>query len=399
MIDQSHFSIDRRALLAATLAAPLAPSAQLFAAPAGTPRLLVVFLRGAYDSCSVIAPISSSLYAETRPTLAFGKPGSGTGAALGLSAEWGLNPVLGTSLMPFWQRGELAFVPFAGTPDMSRSHFETQDTIELGLPLTASRAGASGFMNRLAAELNGVSPVAFGAQLPLIFRGKVPVSNLSPSSAGGTGDGRRDAMIARMYAADKTLGVALNNDIKVKQEVSASLANEMITSGRKAISSNDFEGNARRIGRIMRGATNLAFVDVGGWDTHVGQRSGLDFRLNELSKGLAGFADEIGPAEWRNTTVVVISEFGRTLRENGAHGTDHGHGTAFWFLGGGVKGKRIAGEQVKVTEATLNQGRDLPVLNEVRSVLGGLFKRLYGLDATRLGRIFPGAAPLDLQLV
>lgn len=387
--------LDRRTLLTAALALP---GVRLHAAPAGTPRLLIVFMRGAYDSASVLVP-TASLYAESRPTLAI--RGSGPQAPVPLDAEWGLNPVLAPSLLPFWKKGELAFVPYAGTLDTSRSHFAVQDTLEYGLPMTTSRAGAGGFMNRLVGELSGVTPLAFTQTLPLIFRGRASVPNLAVPVKMGTGGGdtRRNDQLARMYAADKTLGAAVASDIATRREVSRALAVEMATAGRDAVQASGFESVARRIGTVMRGRTNLGFVDVGGWDTHADQAGQLNFKLLQLGKGLAAFAAELGPAEWARTTVVVMSEFGRTLRENGARGTDHGNGTVYWVLGGAVRGGRIAGRQVKLVRANLHDDRDLPVLNEARSVYAGLFQRLYGLDQARLARVFPGAKPSDIGLV
>ncbi|HQQ71656.1 MAG TPA: DUF1501 domain-containing protein, partial [Alicycliphilus sp.] len=162
---------------------------------------------------------------------------------------------------------------------------------------------------------------------------------------------------------------------------------------------------AQRMAGLMRERFDLGFVDVGGWDTHINQGGAagqLAGRLDELGRGLAGFAQELGAEPWRHTVVVVISEFGRTFRENGNRGTDHGHGTVYWLLGGGLSaraGGRIVGEQVEVGEKTLFQNRDYPVLNEYRTVLGGLFARMYGLNAAQLQRVFAGVAPKDLQLV
>jgi uncharacterized protein (DUF1501 family) len=389
----------RRAVLAAALAAPMAPAARLFAAPAGSSRLLVLFMRGAYDCASVLVP-NASFYTEARPTLAI--PRSGPAAAIPLDGDWGLNPVLGASLFPLWQKKQLAFIPFAGSVDMSRSHFATQDTVEYGqpwLPQVGVRDRRSGFMNRLAQELSGSTPLAFTKAQPLAFRGKLPVANVTPEGAAQPVDPRRTALLGRLYAGDRELGPRVNEALAAQQQVSAALANEMATSGQGAIPVQGFELAARRMGSVMRNTANLCFADVGGWDTHVGQRGSLDFRLGVLGRGLAGFADALGPAEWARTTVVVISEFGRTIRENGSRGTDHGHGTVFWVLGGNVRGGRIVGEQVRVARATLNEDRDFPVLNEVRGVFGGLFQRLYGLDAARLARIFPGSTPRDLGLV
>ena len=152
---------------------------------------------------------------------------------------------------------------------------------------------------------------------------------------------------------------------------------------------------------LMRDRFNLGFIDVGGWDTHVNQGSAqgqLANLLTNLGTGLAAFAGEMGPL-WDRTVVVVLSEFGRTFRENGTRGTDHGHGSVHWVLGGAVHGGRIAGEEVTLTETTLNQNRDLPVLTEYRAMLGGIFKRMYSLDQARLARVFPGTMPLDLDLV
>jgi uncharacterized protein (DUF1501 family) len=155
------------------------------------------------------------------------------------------------------------------------------------------------------------------------------------------------------------------------------------------------------MGRLMASDFGLGFVDVGGWDTHVNQGGATGYladRLSELGRGLAGFAEDIGPA-WHDTTVVVVSEFGRTFRENGDKGTDHGHGSVYWVMGGQVRGQRIAGPQVALTPATLNQGRDLPVLTDYRGLIGGVAARLYGLGAERVGQVFPHTAAIDLGLV
>jgi uncharacterized protein (DUF1501 family) len=151
----------------------------------------------------------------------------------------------------------------------------------------------------------------------------------------------------------------------------------------------------------MREQFNLGFVDVGGWDTHVNQGNATGYlagRLGELGRGIAAFAKATGPV-WNRTTVVVISEFGRTFRENGDRGTDHGHGSVYWVVGGNVKGGRMVGDQIKVEQKALFQNRDYPVLNEYRAVLGGLFRRIYGLDDDRLRKIFPEVQPKDLTLV
>ena len=179
------------------------------------------------------------------------------------------------------------------------------------------------------------------------------------------------------------------------------MAGEMEAASRNAIAAKGFELEARRIARLMKDKYNIGFVDVGGWDTHVGQGGATGYlagRLGELGRGLAAFAQEMGSG-WHDTVVVVVSEFGRTFRENGNRGTDHGHGSTYWVLGGAIAGGRIAGEQNRIEQATLFQNRDLPVLNEYRAVFGGLFARMYGLNGTQLERIFAGAKPRDIGLV
>ncbi len=400
--------MDRRSLLKlAAAAAPLAFSGKLFAAPAarGT-RLLVVFLRGAYDAVNVTIPLSD-FYTRSRPTIGIARPDAANPlAALPLDADWGLHPALKDSLYPLWAKRQLAFVPFAGTDDMTRSHFETQDTIELGQPIGASRNYGSGFMARLADTLSAgsgaPSPIAFTDQVPLSFRGGTPIPNIALGGVGKPAiDDRQAKLIAAMYAGDG-LAKSVSQGFAVRNEVYQSLAGQEPAANRGAVSPKGFELSARRMGRLMATDFTLGFVDVGGWDTHVNQGGATGYlagRLNELGTGLAGFVEEIGPAAWNDTVVVVVSEFGRTFRENGDKGTDHGHGSSYWVMGGGVKGGRFAGPQVALSEASLNQARDLPVLTDYRALMGGLFARMYGLGGDRLTSVFPGTAPSDLRLI
>jgi uncharacterized protein (DUF1501 family) len=405
--------MQRRHFLNRLAALPLAAGpVRLMAASPGTPRVLLVFLRGAYDAASLLVPIGSSFYYEQRPNIAIARPGSAADAAIALNADWGLHPALAESLLPLFDRKQLAFVPFAGTEDSSRSHFETQDSIELGQPLAGTRNFQSGFMNRLAQVLGARDAIAFTDQLPLTFRGAVQVPNLALNNLSApTFNARQSQLIADMYQGSALEG-RVREGFAVRDEamrdikgapaggMADSLQGEMLAASRNAITAKGFEGEARRIARLMRERYHLGFLDVGGWDTHVGQGAGVGYlagRLGELGKGLAAYADEMGPA-WADSTVVVISEFGRTFKENGNRGTDHGHGSVYWVLGGAVNGGRIAGEQVPVLPSNLFQNRDYPVLNEYRAVLGGLFARLYGLSGAQLGQVFAEAKARDMGL-
>ena len=391
----------RRDLLKALVAAPLFGQAgSLLAAPATEARLLFVFLRGGYDANNLLVPIGSEFYYAARPNIAIPKPGAENGA-LALNTDWALHPSLRDSIYPLFNSGEAAFVPFAGTTDLSRSHFETQDSIELGQDITGRRDFRSGFLNRLAQTLNAKGAIAFTDQLPLIFQGSMQVPNMALRSVGKAGiDARQSQIIAAMYQ-----GTALQKPVSegfvVRDDVAKGLIGEMPGANRNAISARGFELEAQRIARLMKDKYNLGFVDVGGWDTHVGQGAASGYlagRFEELGRGLAAYAGEMGDA-WRNTVVVVVSEFGRTFRENGNRGTDHGHGSVFWVLGGSIRGKQVVGEQVAITQANLFQNRDMPVLNEYRAVLGGLLQRTFGLSAAQLNQVFAGVKPLDLGLV
>lgn len=396
----------RRQLLKAGLAAsPLLVAGRAFAAPGASTRLLVVFLRGAYDAANVVIPTGSEFYYASRPTIAVARPNPADPAsALPLDSDWSLHPALKDSLYPYWEKKQIAFAPFAGTDDLSRSHFETQDSIELGQPVQGSRDYASGFMGRLASALGGsVQPIAFTTGVPLSFRGGGPVPNVQIQGAGKSAlDDHQATLIRQMYQGS-ALAASVDEGFKVDDEVYRTLSGEMAKASRGAVSARGFAQSARRIGRLMSGEFNLAFVDVGGWDTHVNEGGATGYlanRLGELGQGLAGFADEIGPAAWNDTVVVVISEFGRTFRENGNKGTDHGHGSVYWVMGGGVRGGRLVGDApAQITQASLFQDRDWPVTTDYRALFGGLFQRVYGLDQTRLARVFPSAAPRDLALV
>jgi uncharacterized protein (DUF1501 family) len=396
--------MNRRDLLKLAAAAPLAlsPLRLYAAAPGASGRVLVVFMRGAYDAANLLVPLGSSYYYEARPNIAVPRPGSAANAAIALDADWGLHPALRNSLLPLYEKGQLAFVPFAGTDDLTRSHFETQDTIELGQAHDRSRNYQSGFLNRLAGVLGkSASSIAFTNQLPVTFRGAVQVPNMALRQLSKPGvDARQSAVIAEMYR-NTALGAPVTEGFSVRDGVMQELSGEMEAASRNALTARGFELEARRIARLMRERYNVGFVDVGGWDTHVGQGGAEGYlanRLDELGRGVAAFAEEMGTA-WEDTVVVVLSEFGRTFRENGNRGTDHGHGSVYWVLGGRVRGGRILGEQVRVQAASLFQNRDYPVLNEYRALFGGLFARMYGLDEAQLERVFPGTKPKDLGLL
>ncbi len=385
-----------------TALAPITIAGHVWAAPKTNARLLIVFLRGAYDAANVLVPITSSFYYESRPNLHIARPDpANSNSAVGLDADWGLHPALRGTIFSLYQKGQVAFVPFIGTDDLSRSHFETQDTIELGQGTNATRDYRSGFMARLAGVLTRPRPIAFTDQMPLIFQGGDPVPNIAINNIGKPGIDARQAGLIRSMYAETPLASSVEEGFRVRDDIYHSITDHMMAADRGAVSPKGFELAARRIGHRMKEQFNLGFVDVGGWDTHVNQGAANGYladRLGELGRGLVGFSEEIGE-KWHNAVVVVVSEFGRTFRENGNRGTDHGHGSVYWVLGGTVSGGRIVGEQVPADQAHLFQNRDYPVLTDYRVLLAGLFQKMYVLNQNSIHRVFASVEPRDLGLL
>ena len=402
--------VNRRRCLQLMLAGVAGVSARLYAAPPTGPRFLLVFLRGGYDATNMLIPYSSSFYYEARPTLAIARPeAASSSGALALDSTWALAPALRDSIGVLYRQRQVAFVPFAGTQDLSRSHFETQDSIELGQPVAGARDYRSGFLARLHSVLTGTDPrglpaIAFTDALPLAFQGTDAIPNISLKSVGKPPfDDRQVRILSAMYAGHP-LEPAVTSGLELRRQVAQAmeqLSEEMRASSRDALSIKGFELEAERMARLMRDSYRIGFVDVGGWDTHVNEgaaQGALASTLTGLARGLSVFAQSLG-SEWKNTVVVVLSEFGRTFRENGNRGTDHGHGSVYWVLGGGISGGRIAGEQQPLERANLFQDRDYPVLNDYRAMLGDLFRSMWGLSDARCAQIFPQTTPARLNLI
>jgi uncharacterized protein (DUF1501 family) len=396
----------RRDFMRSGLAGTLAlTNAKLWAAP-GDAKLLVVMLRGAYDGASLLVPYSSDFYYRSRPGIAVPRPSSGDpNAAIALDSDWALNAAVKDSLLPLFTNKQAVLIPFSGSEDLSRSHFQAQDLMELGQG-SGALDYSSGYLNRLVEALLGGAPrsaASFTNNLTPVFKGAIPVPNISlRGNMKNNLPPRQNEMIASLYEGTKLSDMATAG-METKKMVSAELMNEMTESSRGAGAARSFATRTRAIAKLMRDRPgySIGFVDVGGWDTHVNQGSAqgtLAANLAGLADGLSVFAQEMGGL-WRNTIVVVMSEFGRTFRENGNRGTDHGHGNTLWVLGGGISGGRIAGRQMAVSEASLFQNRDYQVLNDYRSVLAHLFARMYGLGDATLGRVLPGAKQEDYGFI
>ena len=363
-------------------------------------KLVVVMLRGAVDGLNVVAPVGDQNYLRLRPGIGLASPGMENGA-LDLDGYFGLHPAL-ASLQPLWQQKKLAFVHASGSPDGTRSHFDAQDYMESATP--GRKNTPDGWMNRLVATLPGTTTpsrlLGIGPVMPRILAGQAAAVNL-PNVAAGTKADILDrpaigAAFDQLYANHPRFGRAYEDGRKAHREVMMAAAAgtpQMQAADRGAPLPNGFPDDAARLATLMRNdlKIQLAFVALGGWDTHVGQGAGtgqLANRLAPLGQGLALLAERLGSL-FDDTVVVVMSEFGRTARENGTSGTDHGHGNAMWVLGGKVSGGRVYGDWKGLEDVSLNEGRDLPVTTDFRSVLAQVAERHLLLGDKQLGQVFP----------
>ena len=387
---------------AGTALAALGRRAWAGASDAAPKRLVVVLLRGAADGLNIVVPYGDEAYYAARPTIAIAKPGVGEGA-LALDGHFGLHPALG-ALMPLWDAKQLAFVHASGSPDPTRSHFDAQLFIENGTPGT--HATTDGWMNRLLAAMPGLSrdpteALAVGPTLPQILKGRMPVANLPLGPAAGLPLAIDKPEIAnafdRLYSSKDAIGQAYRQGRMARVELIAGLPAPPDPADSGAPAPNGFPAVASRLAGLMshNRKIRVAVVSLGGWDTHVrqGNHTGqLGERLRPLGDGLAAFAKALGPV-WQDTAIVVLSEFGRTVRENGDGGTDHGHGNVVWVLGGAVRGGRIYGEWPGLASDALYEGRDLGVTTDFRAVLAAITARHLRVPDRALGAIFPGFSP------
>jgi uncharacterized protein (DUF1501 family) len=401
--------VDRRDFLrwsAASALLPLGCHAWAAAAEGGPKRLVVVFLRGAVDGLNVVVPYGDAAYYEVRPTIAVARPGAVDGA-LPLDEHFGLHPAL-AGLMPLWNAKQLAFVHAAGSPDPSRSHFDAQLFIENGTP--GRNTTADGWMNRVLAALPAphgpTDAVSVGPTLPFILRGRLAVANLplGPEATRPMPLDRPEIAQAfdRLYAGNDELAETYREGKAARAELIGNLARETKEADNGAPPPNSFPGQAARLGRLIAedARIRLAFASLGGWDTHVNQGDSngqLANHLRPLGDGLALFATGLGQG-WNDTVVIVLSEFGRTVRENGNGGTDHGHGNVMWVLGGGVRGGRVYGDWPGLEAARLYQGRDLAITTDYRVVVATILDRHLRLGDQHLAQIFPGLSSTRTDL-
>lgn len=362
----------------ATFAAPLVGFAQV----RQRGRFVFVLLRGGFDGLAALVPYGDPAYRSLRSGFAFE-----TSDLTTLDDTFGLAPGL-APLRAFWDRGELAAVHAMAIPYRTRSHFDGQAILETGL---SRPAGASdGWLNRLLQVMDGRrSGIAIAAGMPLSLNGPYQVETWSPTQLGVVDDAFLERL-AVLYRADAALQGRFEAALQQKD-----LVGEEPMAG----------GNARRVGivplmqaaaKILRpdGGPNIAAMEFSGWDTHANQGLGggaLDRLLGQLAEGLTALRTDMGEA-WEGTTVVVMTEFGRTARPNGTRGTDHGTAGAGFVLGTRLARASIVADWPGLAESALFEGRDLRPTTDTRAVLKTALAGTFDLTAAQLDRIFPDAA-------
>ena len=356
-------------------------------------KLVTIFLRGAVDGLNVIVPHQDADYYEARPTVAIPYPGEPEGV-LDLDGYFGLHPAL-ADLMPLWKNKSLAFIHACGSPLETRSHFDAQDYMESGTP--GQKNTPDGWMNRLLAHLPQESPIQalnVGNTTPRILMGSMPVATLAPGERSTRPLPVDNRMLGNafksLYSQEDALSQAYQEGLQARKIILTQLNQEMMSASRGAPLADQFVDDAAEVAQLIAGdtKTQLAFMAIGGWDTHINQKESLNRSLKLLGKGLATLVKSLGSA-YQDTVIMVMSEFGRTVKENGNSGTDHGHGNVFWLLGGDIQGGKIHGEWTGLTESALYQGRDLPVTTDFREAIATVLTQHLQLPSPNLTQIFP----------
>lgn len=374
--------------------------AEAAAAAQNRRRILVtVFQRGAVDGLNMVVPHGDAAYYQSRPSIAIGRPNQPDGA-LDLDGFFGLHPRM-APLAPLFSRGELAVVHACGSPDETRSHFDAQDYMESGTP--GVKATRDGWLNRYlhAKDHERASPfraVALATQLPRALQGAEPALAIGQLSQFGVRAGNATEMMSSSFeaqyaaAADSLLrptGKEAFDAVKLLQSTKASA----VAPGNGAEYPRSGFGDAmKQVAQIIKADIGLevAFTELGQWDHHANEGAAvgqLANRLDDFARGLAAFRQDLGE-RMADIVVVTMSEFGRTVRENGNRGTDHGHGNAMLVLGGPVRGGKVYGRWPGLGREQLWQGRDLAITTDFRDVFSELVTAHLG--ARDISRIFPG---------
>jgi len=363
-------------------------------------RLVVLFQRGAADGLNIVVPHGESAYYSMRPSIAIPRPKRGQESCIDLDGFFGLHPSL-ASFKPLWDEKHLAIVHAAGSPDNTRSHFDAQDYMESGTP--GVKSTEDGWLNRAVHTPEpSASPfraISMGGTLPRALAGTAPavaIGNINEFGVGGRGPAAAPLSntFEAMYSqsVDTVLhGTGQETFEAVKMLKAADPARYTPARGAN-YPRGRFGDSLRQLAQLIKAnlGVEVAFADIGGWDHHVNEgavQGQLSNVLREFSQSIAAFWTDLGDLG-EDTELVTMSEFGRTARENGNRGTDHGHANVMFVVGGPVRGGRVYGQWPGLDQSQLYEGRDLALITDFRRVLGeGIYRHLGNKD---LAAIFPG---------
>lgn len=363
--------------------------------------LVAIFQRGAMDGLNAVVPFADAEYYSLRPTLAIARPGSGEQAAIDLDGRFGLHPALAPFKRLFDEK-QLAIVHAVGSPDNTRSHFDAQDYMESGTP--GVKSTADGWLNRYLQskpepQASPFRAVAMSANMPRAMQGKAPavamqrINDFTLRAGRGATAAQIEGGFESMYA--QTVDTALGGTGRETFEAVKLLRKINPGQYRPAEGVNyprgRFGESLRQVAQLVKSDIGLevAFTDIGGWDTHANQGNAqgqLAVRLAELAGGIAAlYADLEDRAD--DLVILTMTEFGRTARENGNRGTDHGHASAMFVLGGSVRGGKVYGEWPGLRREQLHEGRDLALTTDFRDLFAEIARNHLG--AQSLNTIFP----------
>lgn len=364
--------------------------------------LIAIFQRGAVDGLNVVVPYGEANYYDLRPSINIARPGN-TDAVVDLNGFFGLHPSL-AAFKPFWDERRLGIIHAVGSPDNTRSHFDAQDYMESGTP--GVKSTPDGWLNRYLQTKpdRAASPfraVAMTPSMPRMLQGKagaLAMSNLSDFKIqAGAGTASVQGGFEALY--EQSVGDALHGTgretfeaVKYLKQVNPS---QYQAENGAQYPRGRFGDSLLQIAQLIKAGVGLeiAFVDVGGWDTHVNQgnaRGQLAIRLQEFGNGIAALVKDLGQQRMDDVVVLTMSEFGRTVRENGTRGTDHGHANAMFLIGGGVRGGHMHGVWPGLSKDKLYEERDLALTTDFRDVFGEVAQKHLGCG--NLSAIFPGYA-------
>ncbi len=385
----------------ATHAYPASATGQNDAVFSDSGRLVVIFLRGAYDGLSAWVPHGDTHYLKLRPNIGIPAPDGTAQTTLKLDAHFGMHPAM-ASLLPLWQQGVLTFIPCAGSPTATRSHFEAQHHWETGVPGQSS--AHDGWMNTLTRLRKSGRALSVGEANPEILLGSAAVQRVArgqaATRAGAMGDVRSRDAILKMYEGSDALSEAFRAGAQSRLQTTQTLnsAQSMQANASMAAADNGAgpaKGlllDAQHLATLMQQDRSLrqGFLSAGGWDTHANQGAtsgAVAQNLGDLAATLVQLRRQFSEP---NDVVMVVSEFGRTSAENGTRGTDHGHGNALWLMGNSINGGRWHGQWQGLAQSNLHEGRDLPVLHDFRAIFAQVLRRTQGLNGAELDQIFAG---------